>query len=186
MCPTYAPKAAACRAPSTASWSPEHSEQGPALHCNTAAATTVMQTCSHLTGEQSPFHLPQGHCTDGHQSRALWTHASLSASENQRGYPVSKSSTERNVVTGQMPPSSPHGTGQPPQQHRQCNWMCHLTAYRCECSHETSTCSLPYHPHPEVSVLPCLSSLSSHVTTPLYTPQLFSGYRKRQKLFQTK
>lgn len=80
------------------------------------------------TGEQRPFHLPPGRCTDGHQSRALWTHASLSASENQRGYPARKRSRERNVVTGQMPPSSPRGTGQPPQQPCQHNWTCHLTA----------------------------------------------------------
>lgn len=53
-------------------------------------------------------------------------------------------------------------------------------------AHEISTCLLPHHPNPEVSVLPHLISLSSHVTTLLYMPQLFLGYRKRWKLFRTK
>lgn len=87
----------------------------PALRTGAGPCLTLQQSCDHGSGEGAETsRLPLGRCTDGHRSRALWTRASLSASENRRGFPASKMSTEKcgyrpntsslTAWTGQHPP----------------------------------------------------------------------------------
>jgi len=168
-------KATACRAPSTAHQRPEHLEQGPQQLCQLAPTSL--------------------------ESRDLFTYRKVTVQMvtevEHLGPPPACQPQKIKEVTLQVKGAQretwvqakclqPHGMVQGSQLSSAVSATRRATWPHADVSPLMRHHPAPphHHPNPEVSVLPHLRSLSSHVTTPLFSHQLFSGYRQRQKPFR--